>query len=339
LPAISIGQMIVLQIPQETIRKCHLSIPAWDMINGTVGFCRDHKRAEPGQPLPYRGYDHETCLFSYEEHLRRLHLTSKDPWLLIGARNLGNNLRIIGYNSELGLLELKGEMAASSCREYTCLYSTHSDKQAIDRITFTEGKPRLSGIPAEISWAISGQELVWDGVPAPIERIIPYTYDLRHVWNMPGELVDDMGPRPYAGDSIEELIGCFMELEERPNHEIAGRLMELAAEKGYVRERNYLHNAVGISKEGDMLIIVQRHGAFEEVAQTLIQAGAWRAIELDQGGSCSVMMGDAEGFDVGRTIFASHYFRPRGLSLLVLHLMSMSRQDFSENSSLIAAKG
>lgn len=125
-----------------------------------------------------------------------------------------------------------------------------------------------------------------------------------------------------------------MDLSDNSPDTLADELIKLASQRGYQRERHYLHNAIGVTEDGKEVVIVQRHGSFEDVAETLANAGAFRAIELDQGGSCSVMMGGSNQFSPGRIIFASHYFRPRGLALLVFKLKTMEGI-ITENSDLL----
>lgn len=330
---IELGQMIILRLPQELIEECHLSVPKWDELNGKVGLCRDRKRAGPGATLPYRGYDEKNCLLPYEEHLDALNLKPEDAWLLIGIRNIGNNLRIIAWDRERGLLELDGENATTSARSYCCLCKANDGRLLIDELSFAGGKLSRS----DLIWAASGQKLVWDGKPVAIDEIIPYTYDLRHVWRIPGTRVAGMG-RAYAGGLIEEMINEFMEVADWPPQKAADKLIKFAMGKGYSRECDYLHSAIGISENGGTAIIVQRHGSFEKIAKTLIDVGAYRAIELDQGGSCSVMIGGSSQFSPGRTIFASHYFRPTGLALLVFRLGQLGEETFAEKSQLLSSE-
>lgn len=332
---IELGQMLIMKIPQQLVEEYWLSVPGWEHLKGRNGFCRDRKRASQdpefrrrGLKLPYRSYDEKSCLLSYIEHLRNLGLKPDDKWIIVGARNLGNNLRIIGWDSSKGLLELNGENATSD-REYCCLCKTEDGSLSIEYLSFRGGKPNRYGL----TWAVSGQELVWDSKPAPIEKIIPYTYDLRHVWQIPGGSVPGMGSRAYEGVLIEEMTDKFVEVADSSSEEAAQELVDFARTKGYARERNYLHSAIGISEDGDTLIVVQRHGAFEDVAESLIHAGACRAVELDQGGSCGVMMGGSAEFKLGRVILASHYFRPRGLAFLIFGLKELN---FTESSALLS---
>jgi len=327
---IELGQMLVLRLPQQLIKETYLSVPGWDELNGKLGLCRDRNRAIPEVKLPYRGYDKECCLLSYGEHLQRFNLKPEDPWLIVGVRNLGNNLRVIAWDQKRGLLELNGENATTSGRPYWCLCKAHDGRLLIEKVSFGGGEPSRS----DLMWAASGQKLVWEGKSASIIDVIPYTYDLRHVWKIPGTPVAGVG-RAIAGELIEEAIGKFMEVANWPPQESANELIKFATTKGYNRECDYMHSAIGISENGDFVILVQQHGKFEDIAETLIQAGAFRAIELDQGGSCSVMIGGSNEFNPGRVIFASHYFRPRGLALLIFHLNQLSEETFVESSKLI----
>lgn len=341
---IDIGQKIVIRLPQELITDCHLSIPWWDELKGRNGYCRDKERAsqDPNAPtfvtgsdpqgnplsmfrLPYRSYDEGICLLPYEDHLQRLGLKPEDPWLVIGARNLGNNLRIIGWRRDKGLLELNGEDATK--REYHCLCKRKAKSLSIEKVKFSkEGKPFSELGESDLVWAVSGQNLLWDGKTADIEQIIPYTYDLRHVWEIP------------AGGPLEEMMDKFMAVANLLPQEAASELMNFAASKNYRRECNYLHSAVGISEHGETISIVQQHSRFEDIAETLKHADAYRAIELDQGGSCSIMIGGTRSFRPGRIIFASHYFRPRALSLIVFRLSQLDGETFDEASNLLSAE-
>lgn len=332
--SIEIGQTIVLKIPQELVTESWLSVPGWDKLKYTNGFCRDNLRAadDPAfamnkQKLPFRSYNEEACLFPYYAHLEKLGLSNSIPWLMTGARNLGNNLRIVGWKEHQGLLELNGENATNG-RQYSCLLKKNDGLLTIERLTFHHEKPNLDNIV----WATSGQELVWEGEPVPIERIIPYTYDLRHVWDIPGHDVTKMGSHPYRGDYIEEMCDLFVKTKDLTTNEAALQLTQLAEKRGYKRKKDYLHSAMGITQDGSTIIIVQRHGAFEDISQALVSAGAWRAIELDQGGSCAVITRGESDEQYGHFLSAGYYYRPRGLAFLVFGVRDTL---FKENSSLL----
>ncbi len=346
---ITIGQMIVIKIPKEVIEKIYLSAPGWNHLNGSKGYVRDRVRScnkpdtdEKNIDLKaYRDYDEKKCVFTYEDHinglLKEYKLSETDYWLIIGARNLGNNLRIVGYREGEGLLQLFGEQADTNPHvEYTCLCMKENGSFSIERIKFSGGKPNQEGI----IWAVSGQELVWDGKAVQsdeevFEKILPYTYDMRNIWRTKGSSRIEQNP-----SWIPDMADCFVENLGRSPEELAKKLLEkkkeISEQKNIEleRESRYLHSAIGISKEGD-IIIVQRHGKIEDIAKTLKDAGAERAIELDQGGSCGVMIGKNDQPESIRIIFSSHYFRPRATALLVFKFNESAIDDKNKNIIMI----
>lgn len=340
---IRIAQMMVLRIPASLIAEAFLSIPKWEDLHGTTGFCRDSLRAaqDPGAPtevgdgapkyrLPYRGYDYKCCALPYGEHLRLLELGAEDPFVLIGVRDLGNNLFRVAWHQERGLFELRGENASTSGKEYTCLCLDDQGRLRIERLQFTGGKPDRPGL----IWCVSGPELVWSAEQAPLWRSLGYFYDLRHYWRFAGETMAGMGSKAYRGADIEAMCEYVSANAHRHPQEVLPELLQRG--EGMPRERDYLLNAMGLSPEGDV-IVVQRHGSVEDLAATLIHAGAERGILLDEGGSVSCLMGGSkEDFPGGRTLLASHYHRPRGLALLVFKLRELDQSMFDERSALLS---
>jgi len=308
---ILIEQRTVLKLPQEMISQAHLSVPGWSYLVGTNGLCRDTKRAlyDPRAPrdskgnliLPYRSYDSKKCLKTYSFHLESLGLKNADPWILLGVRNLGNNLRIVAFNlyKNPQILQLRGENLQSD-RMYYCLTYNFEKRLNIEKVSFLNVE--------NYEWIVSGPPLVWDGKAVSIEEIIPYEYDLRHIWKISNET---------------EIFDLWCELSEEEPEVIATKIQEFAFKKKYPRENSYLHTAIGISKDREYLIWLMAQGAFEDISRMLLQVGAWRAISLDQGGSCCLMRGGSFDFIPGKTISASHYFRPLALSLLIFELKKM----------------
>ncbi|GAH10974.1 unnamed protein product, partial [marine sediment metagenome] len=134
------------------------------------------------------------------------------------------------------------------------------------------------GSETGIIWALSGQPLLWEG-RTDENAIILNTYDLRHFFRIPtGE--GRFGARGHTGGIVEELVTILVDTEDP--EEVKQRATGL----GLSTEQNYLHSAIGVSQDGN-LIVVQLHGSFEGVADRLRSAGATYAIELDQGGSVS----------------------------------------------------
>jgi hypothetical protein len=317
LPAVCLKQKLVAVIPQEMVKEVFLSIPRWRELNGRGGIVRDRTRGR-GKKLPWYDLDSGAKL-TYDDHIGQLGLAPEDPLLIIGARNLGNNLRIIAYMKNKGILQVEGEEAGKGERPYHCLCLMDSGKLEAhellfkgDRISSIDGTG--AGKRPGIRWALSGQPLLWGG-EADTDTIIRATYDLRHFYRIPTGK-GRFGSRSQEGDIAEEIITLLMDSDD------AVKVRAYAAKLGLQPEKSYLHSAVGLSGSGD-IIIVQEHGSFETVAETLRREGATHAIELDQGGSVSthfVYKQDGQGAIGESRIFASHYFRDRASALLVFNL-------------------
>ena len=244
------------------------------------------------------------------------------PVLVVGARNLGNNLRIIAYKKGKGLLQLKGEDADRGERDYFCLCNMEDEgirpftlRFMRDRVSHVDGDKVSAQTENRMLWALSGQPLLWNGVMDE-DAVILNTYDLRHYWRIPtGE--GRFGARGQAGKIVEELVTPLVEgvgVDE---------IKAKAAKLGLPREVDYLHSAIGTSAQGD-LVLVQAHGSFEQVADKLQKAGATHAIELDEGGSVSThfVYQDRKQKTISDSrIFASHYFRARASALLLFRLV------------------
>lgn len=320
---IRLRQEIILEIPRLMIKEAFLSVPKWKALNGSGGIVRDRTRANrlaPGKPLPIFAVS-PTDKPPYDEHLATLGLAADDPLLIIGARNLGNNLRIVAYKRENGILQLFGEDANKGDRVYWCICYTSNSNFEPHKLKFKEG--RISEVDenvvkhtleVEILWALSGQPLLRDG-KTDENAIILNTYDLRHFFSIPtGE--GRFGARGHQGAIIEELVTILVDTGD------AEKVKQKAVELDLHREQDYLHSAIGISKDGN-LIVVQLHGSFELVAERLKRVGATHAIELDEGGSVSthfVYQKDGQSVIGDSRIFASHYFRPRASALLIFKL-------------------
>jgi len=285
--AVRIRQELVIEIPGQTVAQAFLSVPRWDSLNARGGIVRDRRRSAKvaaGKPLPAFDVSSDAKL-PYDLHLAELGLSPRDPLIVVGARNLGNNLRIVAYKKEKGLLQLFGEDADKGERDYFCLcymhggaVEPHTLRFAGGRISDVDGKTVSPDTEATVRWALSGQPLLWNG-KTDEHAIILNTYDLRHFWHIPtGE--GRFGERGHAGELVEELATILVATGD------ANALKERAAELGMQREQDYLHSAIGVSEEGN-LVLAQLHGSFELVADRLRKAGATHAIELEEGGSVS----------------------------------------------------
>lgn len=321
--AVRIRQELVIELPGQIVADAFLSVPKWESLNGHGGIVRDRPRAAivaPGKALPVFDVSSDAKL-PYDVHLAELGLSPQDPLIVVGARNLGNNLRIVAYKKEKGVLQLVGEDADKGNRDYFCL--CHMDGGGVEAhklrfeggwVSHVDGERVAHDTEAPIRWALSGQPLLWSG-QTDEHAIILNTYDLRHFWRIPtGE--GRFGARGHMGDLVEELVTFLVENGD------ANALKEKATELGMQREKDYLHSAIGVSGEGN-LVIAQLHGSFERVADRLRKAGATHAIELDEGGSVSTHFVYQKGKKktIGDSrIFASHYFRAKASALIVFRL-------------------
>lgn len=320
--AIRIRQELLLEIPHQVLEAAILSVPEWDKLSGRAGIVRDRTRGAliaPGRELPIRDFAQGVKL-SYDEHLSRLGLCPNDPLVVIGARNLGNNLRIVAYRRGKGLLQLRGEEAHKGERDYHCLCCMDAGAVEAHTLRFREkgqissvdGKQDSADDAASIQWALSGQPLLWNG-KTDLDTIILNTYDLRHIWKIrAGE--GRFGAREEAGTLVEDLVTTLVESGD------VDQVKKRAAKLKLPRENDYFHSAIGVSQEGN-LVIAQMHGSFELVADRLKKAGAIHAIELEEGGSVSTHFINKRRAQetIGESrIFASHYFRPRASALLIL---------------------
>ncbi len=328
---LEINQQIVLRLPGELLSEALFSVPAWDKLSGALGYVRDELRwptyMDPRQ-LP-KVILPQGCKLPYEDHLAGLGIAPTDAFVLVSARNVGNNLRIVAWEREKGLLQLCGENAQQTARAYPCLCRTVEGALVMDRVSFDGWQPSRS----DLAWALSGQPLVWEGKLGDPDEVLALTYDLRHVYAMPAEY-SGRDRREERGARVRELITLWTANRDRPVSELAATVRKLAEEMGYPRELDYMHSAIGLSPDGS-LVAAQMHGSFEDVGGALLAAGAHWAIELDEGGSVSLHLGGHGTLAEGR-VFASHYFRPQGTALLVfrLHTDTKGGIPVGENSQL-----
>lgn len=331
--SVRIRSELVMEIPCEMIETSLLSTPGWDKLNGCGGIVRDRQRAGGSKAPPV--YDvPKGAKLPYDEHLERLNLSPQDPLVVIGARNLGNNLRIVAYQKGLGLLQLAGENADEGTRDYFCMCCMLNEKLEAHKLRFFDNHisqidgEAVSESEAAVRWAISGQPLVWESA-TDMDLIIKNTYDLRHVWRIAaGE-----GERSQKGALVDELVTALVTTES------TRVVTEMAAKHGLPRENDYLHSAIGLTSK-NTIVIIQAHGSFEMIAEKLRNAGATHAIELEEGGSVSSHFVYKKGkqTQIGDSrIFASHYFRARASGLLVFKMLTRDGVDYiptEEDSSL-----
>ena len=333
IPPVQLRQELILKIPRQAVRTALLSVPKWDDLNGRGGIVRDRTRAAAighNGDLLYRDSTPDMKP-SYDAHLKENGLSHRDPLIVIGARNLGNNLRIVAYKSGKGLLQVFGENADQGQRIYYCLccmesgsIEAHTLRFSGNRISFIDETSVGTDENVPITWALSGQPLLWNG-ETDLDTIILNTYDLRHHWFIKSG-GGRFGPREEESQDAEDLITTLVDTDD------IKAVKQKAAELELPLEENYFHSAFGVTEEGD-LIIVQTHGAFELIAKRLYTAGAVFAIELDEGGSVSTHFvyqqdeQDEKESLADSRIIASPYFRDKASALLIFKLAFEEDED------------
>jgi tetratricopeptide (TPR) repeat protein len=177
----------------------------------------------------------------------------------------------------------------------------------------------------EIEWAVTGQPLLWEGEVPSLLAQAALTYDLRHVWRLRWE---DWQQDPRAHEAHTRLMEAFLDGLARPVEERAAALGRIAEEYGLQPEDSYLHSSLGITEQGDLLLLMQQ-GSLEELGRVQRALGACRAILLDNGGSVGVACWSPrtweqsgwEGVCQHPTYLGNGwYFRPQGHAALVVEV-------------------
>jgi hypothetical protein len=155
---------------------------------------------------------------------------------------------------------------------------------------------------------------LWDGEIVPIEAILAESYDFRHIYYFGTD-------RRGKLESVE-VEQNFLSLMESFMHNLhadipfAGKILKKKAkELGLSRYERYLHHAIGIDRDCSRLLILQKMGTIETIAESLRDMGAWRALLLDQGGSVGARLDDG-------WLCPSYYFRPERLSVFIFQIIT-----------------
>ncbi len=284
----------------------------------------------------------------YRDHVGRcISPTRRNAILAIGNGNLISNLGIVGCvvegcASRLLKAAWEEKRMARGWR-YSCLtYDRRENRAGIDRFAFQHGglQPKR-----DLAWLTSGQPILWDGGIPQTEDLIAETYDIRHIYTL-RSTTGDTEERERAYHKIQEYMKVWIEVFAHESQATAAERLKAAARQpefafdrlrrdrgeqclGEDREvspfieKRYMQSAVGVSDEGDILI-VQKHGSMKEIGLTLKDMGATRGILLDQGGSVGTFYRPpAQGSESelsGDFLFRSRDLRTSRLSILILEL-------------------
>lgn len=302
---------LVLRIPKEELADCLLSMPGWAELVDSYGYIRHRVPQMPPEIEPPASQDPRTGEWKKGyEGIQRYKLPPEDHLgltvrcegsgalaglsrpdnmlldrqgrptrrlILIGNRNLGNNHWFVAWHEgkKPHCFRLKAEPVKA--RVYTCLVCYKTRDLAIEPLRF---RPRGddfmpyrakddADVSDKISWCTYGQQVLHGGAVADIEEILEQFYDFRHVLYFPV-----MRGYKQGKQQVQRIYEGYP-------HQFKDRLRQ-AWQEGHPRSR-YLHNAVGIGR--DRIVIVQRHGTVEEIAEWLREEGAEDGLILDNGGS------------------------------------------------------
>jgi len=349
-----IQQNFQLIIPANHILEAYLSCPDWDQdqINKSYGYVRDFPRAKDakeGLPLkvgfdnaeinlnevrqclnkPVRLYDQKSRK-TYPNHISACRITldkdKKEAVLAIGNGNLLSNLGIVGYikgtDSTRFLKTAWEDKRITNGWQYTCFHCSKNPKTGkagIEKVSFQDGKPTPD---LNHDWIASGQPILWNGIVSNPEDLIAETYDFRHIYQLRATVGSHKETKD-AYEKIQEYMSFWMDVFQDGNltQEMAAqKLKREAYRKAFSIECRYLQNALGVDRSGN-LYVVQKHGTMRDIAQTLKQMGAERAILLDQGGSVGVFYQSPKYCKEGDFITRSRDLRPTRLCILVFKVI------------------
>jgi hypothetical protein len=343
-----IDQRMSIVIRPDDLLDARLSHPDWDQvqINDSYGKIRDYRRAcearenrkdlgkiqeqgwvddEAKRVLnPTNGYD-ESGRRLYHKHANH---TPKEgrALLAVGNGNLLSNLGIVGWSERTSneadsrLWKVAWEdRRIDSGWEYSCFYVTEDLSTGVARFGLKGGTVQTSeNIHGKLKWVTSGQPILWDRNVANPEDLIAETYDVRHIYRL-RTTVGTPSQQEQARKIVADFTHLWVDQLDRPFVKATKVLNDFAAEHRLVLENRYLMNALGVDEEG-RIYIVQQQGSMAEIAQTLRDRGATRAILLDQGGSVGTFYAHWKHCEDGCFIMRSRDLRPHRLCILVFEV-------------------
>ena len=315
---VNLDQRTVLKIGRSNILDIRLSIPFWEKIArppANQGFVRhDVERAESRMPAEYK--------IPYAEHAEPLLTEGHRSFLLIGARNLQQNLLMPAFHADCEPKLLCRFDEPWGTETYSALVRFRDGTLALEQVRFRAGAHPDDAdsveIPSGGSWrqedvefAVVGQPLVWDDKLTSISRLAALCYDLRHVWRLRWE--SHLTCQRDA-EIHQELMSALMRTLPIPLGERAGILEEIAGRHNLKLEDAFYHSSLGIDQQGN-LILVAMHGSLPDVGRTLLENGVRRALMMDQGGSVGYFLWSS-GTEGSACLATGSYFRPRAHAVL-----------------------
>ena len=303
---VTVGTRQVVHIPHDHL---HHAVVSYNhkLLNGAVAMDQvTHQRGYPPEARP-----------PIEEHLARLEAQGKiepNSWTFVEPiRNMVNNPFCVGYTHEHGLCEERNENARSSPRTYYGIGCTNGNRIGAYEIDFSKD-------PTYLDWFVTGVPVLWNGRNMTLSDLASVVSDQAHLW----EIRDDEPNTRRLALEFDKRRGATAE-------EASAAM--LTATAGLPRERNYLHQAIGIGPGGYFSIVAT--GPLETIGAVALEAGATHAIVTQNGGSVTQALRKPDGSL--RHLLESYYFREPTVALVALQLTSddTDRAPFQVSSGLV----
>lgn len=252
----------------------------------------------------------DECKVPVEQHLKDLgvmddtHRAVKRV-IAIGSRNIGNNHGYVAWQADETprLFHVLGEPFHYS--SYSCIVRYRDGRLGVRDLRFDPKRDRpLDGeadVAGEFAWCVFANRVLRNGQPVNIDEIIDQFYDIHHVLAL-----DRDHP---IGRRVEEDV--FRGYPDRFRENALRALLD----EGVPRNR-FLHNCVGLSEEA--VVILQREGTIEEMANWLRDAGARDGFILDNGGSAACWAWWP--YPNGGFLFSAPDYRPNASAVLAFLL-------------------
>jgi len=279
---------------------------------------REQLMALPGIPRHRDATDEEARALDgakvpLETHLGRLGIVdgsgrAQRRAVAISNRNLGTNHGHVAWQRRETPRVFTIREDPRPRGRVSCLTAWVGGRVSIEELLFDYDTDRVCeahtrrDLVDEIEWAVSGQRVLREGRVAAFEEIGAEFYDIRHV------LAFDRG-REDGGRIREEIYRGYPQA-------FRDNVLRAWRERGVPRAR-YVHNAVGAAADG--LVVVQREGTVEEIAEALKSAGATDGLILDNGGSVVCWVWWANLY-AGGIVSPTVDYRPPGTSAIAFVL-------------------
>ena len=238
-------------------------------------------------------------------------------------RNLIQNPRCIAVVPGVGVIQSADEAAAQSARPFYGVSFLSNGRLRAE--TFDVA----AGLHPDVLQFAGGIPVLWNGRVLTVEEICSEVADFGHIWRLLKLAPDGTPTKDKA--TFERLRATFNQYRYSAADDAGNALLEAARDAASYgppldRERSYLHNAVGVRRDGGLVIVVA-NGSLEELGEMSRDAGAESAIVVDNGGSCAVALRNEPRAPI-LPLVTSHYHRPKAIAVAIYELKGEAKTTF-----------